>query len=96
MTYNDTDKSRQAMLFSNKGSETHYYIDKQWMPRAIQDTVDHLYPKYTVREVWARKVRGKMTYQAYIAKVSGCLWWKKEKDGKTLNFEVNGKYINAE
>ena len=96
VTYNDVDKSRQAMVFNNKGSETHYFIDKQWMPRAIQDTVDHLFPNYTVKDVWARKVRGTMTYQAYIAKVSGFLWWKKEKDPKTLNFEVNGKYINAE
>lgn len=94
--YLDADKSRQAMLFSNKGSETHYYVDKQYYPQAVRDTVSHLFPKYTIREVWVRKMRGKMTYQAYIAKMGGFLWWKKEKDSKLVNWEVDGKYINAE
>lgn len=94
--YLDADKSRQAMVFSNRGTETHYYVDREFYPKAILDTVDHLFPKYSVREVWVRKMRGKMTYQAYIAKMGGFLWWKKEKDGKTVNWEVDGKYINAE
>lgn len=97
VTYLDAEKSRQAMVFSNKGSETLYFVDKQWTPHAIQDTVAHMYPKYTIKEVWIRKVRTKMTYQAYIAKVSGFLWFKKEKDPKTLNFEAtNCKFINEE
>ena len=84
------------MLFNNKGSETHYIIDKQYYPAAVKDTVSHLFPKHTIQEVWVRKVRGKMTYQASIAKKSGMLWWKKLSDYKTVNWEVDGKYINAE
>lgn len=96
VTYLDNEKSRQAMVFSNKGSETHYIIEKQFYPAAIKDTVSHLFPKHAIQEVWVRKMRGKMTYQACIAKKSGILWWKKLKDLKTLNWEVDGKYINAE
>ena len=94
--YLDAEKSRQAMVFSNRGSETHYYVDREYYPQAVRDTVKHLFPKYDIRELWVRKVRGKMTYQAYIAKMSGFLWWKKEKEGKLVNWEVDGKYINAE
>ena len=96
VTFLDPEKSRQAMVFSNKGSETHYIIEKQYYPAAIKDTVSHLFPKHAIQEVWVRKVRGKMTYQAAIAKKSGFLWWKKLNDFKTLNWEVDGKYINAE
>ena len=96
VTYRDAEKSRQAMVFNNKGSETHYFIDNQYCPHSILDTVDHLFNGYKLTDVWVRKMRNKMTYQARIAKKSGFLWWKKEKDVKTLNFEVDGKYINAE
>ena len=96
VTFLDNENSRQAMVFSNKGSETHYIIEKQYYPSAIKDTVSHLFPKHTIQEVWVRKMRGKMTYQAYIAKMGGFLWWKKEKDSKLVNWEVDGKYINAE
>lgn len=94
--YLDAEKSRQAMVFSNRGTETHYYVDREYYPQAIRDTVSHLFPKYNIREVWVRKMRGKMTYQAYIAKMGGFLWWKKEKESKLVNWEVDGKYINAE
>lgn len=96
VVYLDTDHSRQAMLFSNRGTETHYYVDRKYYPQAVRDTVSHLFPGYDIRELWVRKVRGKMTYQAYIAKMGGFLWWKKEKDSKLVNWEVDGKYINAE
>ena len=92
----DAEKSRQAMVFSNRGTETHYYVDREFYPMAIRDTVAHLFPKYDIRDLWVRKVRGKMTYQAYIAKMGGFLWWKKEKESKLVNWEVDGKYINAE
>ena len=92
----DNEHSHQAMLFSNKGSETHYYVDKQFYPAAIKDTVAHLYSDYKIEDVWVRKVRGKMTYQASVVKMGGFLWWRKVKDSKTLNWEVDGKYINAE
>lgn len=96
VTYLDEEKSRQAMVFNNKGSETHYYVDKQYYPAAIRDTVSHLFPKYEIQDVWVRKARGKMTYQAWIAKMSGILWWRKAKDSKIVNWEVTGSYINAE
>ena len=92
-TYLDAEKSRQGMVFSNKGTETHYYIDQKYFPAAIRDTVARNWNGYTINDVWVRKVRGKMTYQAIIVKKSGFLWWKKVKDEKTLNFEVDGKYI---
>ncbi len=94
--YLDAEKSRQAMVFSNRGTETHYYVDREYYPQAIRDTVNHLFPKYSIRDVWVRKMRGKMTYQAYIARMGGFLWWKKEKESKLVNWEVDGKYINAE
>ncbi len=91
--YLDSEKSRQAMVFSNKGTETHYYIDKKYCPAAVRDTVNNLFKGYEVSDLWVRKVRNKMTYQARIAKKSGFLWWKKETDAKVLNWEVDGKYI---
>lgn len=93
VTFLDAEKSKQGMVFSNKGTETHYYIEKQYYPAAVRDTVSHLFKGYSVTDVWVRKVRGKMTYQARIAKKSGFLWWKKEKDAKIINWEVDGKYI---
>ena len=96
VTYLDNEKSRQSMVFSNKGSETHYIIEKQFYPAAIKDTVSHLFPKHAIQEVWVRKMRGKMTYQTRIARVGGFLFWKKEKESKMLNFEVDGKFINEQ
>jgi len=94
VTYKEgADGSRQAMQFNNKGSETHFYIDSKWYPSSVKDTVSHLYPKHSIEELWVRKVRNKMTYQARIAKKSGFLWWKKESDVKVLNWEVDGKFI---
>ena len=96
VTYLDGEKSRQAMVFSNKGSETHYFIEDKFYPQSIKDTVAKNYAKYEITEVWVRKVRNKMTYQARVAKRSGFLWWKKESDVKVLNFEVDGKFVNEE
>jgi hypothetical protein len=93
VTYLDAEKSRQAMVFSNKGSETHYYIDTKYCPAAVRDTVNNLFTGYDVTDIWVRKVRNKMTYQARIAKKSGFLFWKKETDVKVLSWEVDGKYI---
>ena len=93
VVYLDVDKSRQAMVFSNKGTETHYYIDKQYYPAAVRDSVSHLVKGDEITDVWVRKMRGKMTYQARIAQKKGFLWWKKEVDVKTINWEVDGKYI---
>ena len=92
VTFRDAEKSRTAMVFSNKGMETHYYIENHY-PHAITDTVSHLYKGYSITDVWVRKVRNKMTYQARIVKKSGFLWWRKESDPKVLTWEVDGKFI---
>ena len=41
--YLDAEKSRQAMVFSSKGSETHYYIDTKYCPVAVRDSVNNLF-----------------------------------------------------
>ena len=92
VTFIDSTNSRMAMVFSNKGSETHYIIEHHY-PHAITDTIARHYPHYKIKELYARKVRNKMTYQVDIVKQSGILWWKKESDPKTLNFELDGKFI---
>ncbi len=96
VTYLDFEKSRQAMVFTPKGSETHYFVDKQYIPSAIKDTVSNMYAKYKIQDCWVRKMRGKMTYQASIAKVKGFLWWKKTTNLKILSFEIDGKFIKEE
>lgn len=95
VTYRDFEKSRQAMVFSNKGMETHYIIEDHY-PLSIVNYVKENYAKYKITDLWVRKARNKMTYQARIARKSGFLWWKKEKDVKILDFEVDGKFISAE
>ncbi|MBR1799810.1 MAG: hypothetical protein IJ761_07970 [Bacteroidales bacterium] len=96
VTFLDSEKSSQAMIFSNKGTETHYYIESKYWPSSIKETVKNDYADYTITDTWVRKYRGKMTYQARIAKKSGFLWWKKEKDVKILNFETSGKFVNGQ
>ena len=95
VTYRDFEKSRQAMVFSSKGMETHYIIEDHF-PLSITNYIKTNYPKYTITDLWVRKARSKMTYQARIARKSGFLWWKKEKDAKVLDFEIDGKFISAE
>ena len=96
VTYLDAEQSRQAMVFSPRGSETHYFIDLRYCPAAVRDTAASLFPTYKLKNVWVRKMRGKMTYQARLVKQKGMLWWRKVVDAKVLNFEVDGKYINME
>ena len=95
VTFRDSEKSRMAMVFSNKGMETHYIIEDHY-PHSITSYVKANYSKHSVTDLWVREIRGKMTYQARIAKKSGFLWWKKEKDVKVLDFEIDGKFISAE
>jgi hypothetical protein len=95
VTFRDSEKSRMAMVFSNKGMETHYIIEDHY-PHSITSYVKANYSKHSVTDLWVREIRNKMTYQARIAKKSGFLWWKKEKDVKVLDFEIDGKFISAE
>ena len=96
VTYRDNEGSRQAMVFSNKGMETHYIIESKYWPISVKEYIKANYSKHSVTDLWVRRVRNQMTYQARIAKKSGFLWWKKEKEVKILNFEVDGKFISAE
>lgn len=95
VTYRDNENSRQAMVFSNKGMETHYIIEDHF-PQAILDYVHDNYSGFKLTDLWVRKARNKMTYQARIAKKGGFLWWRKEKEVKILNFEVDSKFISEE
>ncbi len=95
VTYRDNEGSREAMVFSNKGMETHYIIEDHF-PQAILEYVHNNYAGFKVTDLWVRKARNKMTYQARISRKSGFLWWKKEKEVKILNFEVDSKFISEE
>ena len=96
VTYRDEENSRQAMVFSNKGMEVHYIVENsRYYPKAIVDYIKANYDGYKIKELWVRKARNKMTYQVSITKTSGFLFWKKESDPQNLNFEVDGKFIDA-
>ena len=96
VTFRDEEKSRQAMVFSNKGMEVHYIVeDSKYYPKAIVEYIESNYDGYDIKELWVRKARNKMTYQVTVTKTSGFLFWKKESDPKTLNLEVDGKFIDA-
>ena len=92
-TTEDND-NKTVYRFSKKGMEIHYYIDSKWYPHAITDTVKNQYPKHKITDVYVRNVRNKSTYQARIAKRKG-FFKKKDKEVKFLNFETNGKFIDA-
>lgn len=95
VTFLDEEKSRMAMVFSNKGMETHYIVENSdYYPKAIVDYVKAKHPGFNITDLWARKARNKMTYQARISKKSGFLWWKTEKEVQILNFETDGKFID--
>ena len=95
VTYRDEEKSRQAMVFSNKGMEVHYIVENSdYYPKSIVDYVTSNFSDYDIKELWVRKARNKMTYQVRVSKTSGILWWKKESDPKILSFETDGKFID--
>ena len=94
-TFNTVDGDKQAIRFSPKSTETRYYVESKYYPHAIMDTIAHLYPKYKVQEIYIRSLKGKMTYQAAIARVKGFLFWRKTVDPKTVSFETDGKLIEA-
>lgn len=94
-SYTDNEGNRMAMRFTSKSSETRYYIEPQYYPHAIKDSVHNLYPTHKITSVYARSLRNKMSYQARIARTKGILWWKKEADVKVLSFETDGKMIEV-
>lgn len=95
VTYLDEEKTKQAMVFSNRGMETHYFIENSdYYPQAIVNYVKENLKGFSITDIWVRKARNKMTYQARISRKSGFLFWKKEKDVQILNFETDGKFID--
>ncbi len=94
-TFINDDGDRQATRFSNKGTEKRYFVDAAYYPHAILDTVAHQYPKHSITTIYIRDLKGKMTYQARIARKKGFLFWRKETDVKILSFETNCKMIEA-
>jgi len=91
----NTDGDRQAQRFSNHGTETRYFIDPQYYPHAIQDTVAHRFPSHKISSIYIRNLKGKMTYQARIAQRKGFLFWKKDTNVKTISFETDCKMIEV-
>lgn len=94
-TYTTPDGDRQALRFSHKSTETRYYIDEEYYPHAIKDTISQQYPKHKINTIYIRNIKGKMTYQARIYRKTGFLFWKKEADVKLLSFETNCKLIEV-
>jgi len=94
-TFINTDGDLQATRFSNKGTEKRYFVDPAYYPHAIIDSVAHLYPSHKITTVYIRDLKGKMTYQARIARTKGFLFWRRETDVKTISFETNCKLIEV-
>ncbi|MBP5540410.1 MAG: hypothetical protein J6X88_02060 [Bacteroidales bacterium] len=94
-SYTDNEGNAMAMRFTQKSTETRYYIEPQYYPHAIKDSVHNLYPSHKISCVYARSLRNKMSYQARIVRMKGILWWKKETDVKILSFETDGKMIEV-
>ncbi|MCQ2297634.1 MAG: hypothetical protein MJZ51_03325 [Bacteroidales bacterium] len=94
-TFVNAKNTQMVYRFTPKGMETRYMIPSKYYPHAITDTVAHQYPKHKVTSLYTRNFRNKVTYQARIAQKK-CFLSKKEKNVKLLNFETDGKFIDAE
>lgn len=88
-----TDGVRQQVLYSNKGTEKRWFVEQEYTPKAIKDTLANSYAGYKIKDVCIVELRGKMTYQVRIHKKGG-LFGRKQKDPHQLNFETNGKFID--
>jgi hypothetical protein len=80
-----------TMRFSNKGVETSWHVNLEYTPAAIKTYVVENYPKYKVRKLAIVDIRNKKIYKATITKKF--LFWTR--DTKVLNFEIDGKFIDA-
>lgn len=80
-----------TMRFSNKGVETSWHVNLEYTPAAIKTYVVENYPKYKVRKLAIVDIRNKKIYKATITKKF--LFWTR--DAKVLNFEIDGKFIDA-
>ena len=83
----------QSVRYKPVGTERCYFVDLQYCPRAIKDTVRHHYSKYKITEVSIVSVRRESSYEVRIAQVKSFLFLKKEKDVRYLLFKPNGEFI---
>ena len=79
-----------SIRFSNKGVETSWNVNLEYIPASIKTYVSEKYPKYKIRKLAIIDIRNKKTYSATISKK--ILFWTK--DTKVLNFEIDGKFID--
>lgn len=96
VSFTSEDNERQSIIFSPKGTETHFYIESDYYPKFIQDFINQSsqYKGYSISEVYALKTTKSISYQARIVKKSGILWWKKVSH-KLVNFSIDGAFIDA-
>lgn len=95
--FRDAEGDAAGMLFGAKGSETHYYIPSNCYPAFVRDTIAHNanFKGYGIERLYLRKVRNTVTYQTRVVKKKGILWWKHPVAAKLVNFEVDGRFIDA-
>lgn len=95
--FRDADGDNASMLFGNKGTETYYYIPSDCYPAFVRDTIarNPNFSGFSIDQLYLRKVRSNVTYQARVVKKKGILWWKRPVAAKLVNFEVGGKFIEA-
>ena len=92
----DGDNSEQGIRYTPRGTESRFYFSTSNCPQSILDTVSARYPKFKVADIWVRNVKRQSTYEARIARTSGFLFWKKERESKVLHFDVFGKFIDEQ
>lgn len=88
------DQEAQSMVFSPKGTETHYFVEEKYCPKSIKDTISKNYGGYQLKQIYVRNVKNKTTYQAKIVKRCGFLFWRKDCSTMLLNFDTTGKFID--
>ena len=91
--YTSDNGTRTAYRFSPKGSETRWYVEEKYYPRAIKEKIQELHPGHKVKELYALMVKNKVTYQVLVGKRKG-LFVKRWKSMRLMNFEVDGKFID--
>lgn len=92
----DGDNGEQGIRYTPRGTENRYYFSTSNCPRSIQDSVKAHYPKFKITNICVRNAKRQSSYEARIARMGGFLFWKKEKEAKTLHFDVFGKFLDEE
>ena len=85
--------TRTAYRFSNKGTETRWYIDEDNYPHLIKNKIQEMHSGSKIKELYALSVKNKVTYQALVGHRKG-LFKKKWKNMRLMNFETDGKFID--